>query len=361
MVELFDGKEYIKIYQGDLLFDAEPNGLPLILPCKYPQKIERIKITSQINEYFHLSKVNVLIVKEIEKSELCKKIVFCKALSGLVDMLLQIQKCYEYAQKYNRYLYVDSTLSGLLDNLDNYFIAPSGVYFKKPILQNNAEYSYFPSSLRDLNFESAWDSTIRKNIHKQSGVLLTFDFAKSYEEDILVHQQGGVGGDIIKPLEWLRLKEKIRVHIVDILEKFGEYDAVHVRNTDYKTDYKTFFEEIKDKLGNKIVLCTDDFQCQLYAKSFFGDKLHIVTKLPDTQGKPLHGNRNLDRYSINLNTLADLFILASGKNLYFSTILPDPYYPYTLSGKSTSSFSRFAKALHERQGLLKKILYGDKA
>jgi hypothetical protein len=60
LVEVHDGKEYIKIYEGDLLFDAEPNGLPLMLPYKYPQKIERIKITSLINEYFHLSKINVL-------------------------------------------------------------------------------------------------------------------------------------------------------------------------------------------------------------------------------------------------------------------------------------------------------------
>ncbi|MDR0579280.1 MAG: discoidin domain-containing protein [Campylobacteraceae bacterium] len=59
-VELFDGEEYIKIYDGDLLFDAEPDGLPLVLPCKYPKEIKLIKIVSQINEYFHLSKVNAL-------------------------------------------------------------------------------------------------------------------------------------------------------------------------------------------------------------------------------------------------------------------------------------------------------------
>ncbi|MDR1614142.1 MAG: discoidin domain-containing protein [Campylobacteraceae bacterium] len=68
-IEVYNGKEYLKIYEGDLLFDAEPNGLPLILPYKYPQTIERIKITSQINEYFHLSKVNVLVVKKIEKKK----------------------------------------------------------------------------------------------------------------------------------------------------------------------------------------------------------------------------------------------------------------------------------------------------
>jgi hypothetical protein len=65
LVELFDGKEYIKIYQGDLLFDAEPNGLPLILPYKYPQTIERIKITILDNECLHLLKVNVLTAERV--------------------------------------------------------------------------------------------------------------------------------------------------------------------------------------------------------------------------------------------------------------------------------------------------------
>ncbi|MDR1554427.1 MAG: discoidin domain-containing protein [Campylobacteraceae bacterium] len=68
-VEIFNGKEYIKIYEGDLLFSSEPNGLPLILPCKYPQTIERIKITSLVNEYFHLSKVNVLVMRKYEKEK----------------------------------------------------------------------------------------------------------------------------------------------------------------------------------------------------------------------------------------------------------------------------------------------------
>ncbi|MDR2082023.1 MAG: hypothetical protein LBP54_09120, partial [Campylobacteraceae bacterium] len=70
-VEVFYNEKYHVIYQGDLLFDTEPNGLPLILPYKYHEKIERIKITSQINEYFHLSKVNVLsaerVLNEAEK------------------------------------------------------------------------------------------------------------------------------------------------------------------------------------------------------------------------------------------------------------------------------------------------------
>jgi hypothetical protein len=356
IVEVFDGKEYIKIYEGDLLFSAEPNGMPLILPCRYPQKIERIKITSQLNEYLHLSKVNVLVIKKEEPPKVYKKIVFCRPKGGLNDMLVQIQKCRNYALAHNRELYIDGLKGGFLDNFSNYFIAPEGVYFEG--FDNFVRYDFtiYPACLENniLNYKSSWSNEKRQMIHAATSESITFDFSKHYEEDILVHERGG-GGFGAKTFEWLRLNEKIRVHIVRLIEKLEEYDAIHVRNTDYKTDYKTFFEEIKDKLGNKIVICTDDLECQLYAKSFFGDKLCIVTEIPDTKGAPLHMNKNLDRYCTNLNALIDLFILVNGKNLYFSTILLRKENTF----KGVSGFSILAKALHERQDLVKKILYKE--
>ncbi|MDR3177342.1 MAG: hypothetical protein LBT96_00005, partial [Campylobacteraceae bacterium] len=350
MVEIFDGKEYIKIYQGDLLFDAEPNGLPLILPYKYSRKIERVKITSLLNEYFHLLKVNVLSVKKEEKPKLYKKIVFCRPRGGLNDMLTQMQKCRKYALAHDRDLYVDGSRGGFLDSFGNYFVASDSVYFEG--FESFAQYDFtcHPACLKNdiLNYKIKWDSSFKR--YAYNGEPISFSSFRAYNEDILVHEQnhGGLG---VEAFEWLRLNEKVRTYIVNILEKLGSYDAIHVRNTDYKTDYKTFFENIKDKFVNKIVLCTDDLQCQLYAKSFFGDKLCVATELPNTQGKPLHNNKNLDRYTTNLNALTDLFILANGKNLYFSILF----------GKTkTSGFSRLAKALHERQDLVKKILYGDK-
>ncbi|MDR1555188.1 MAG: hypothetical protein LBS39_04080 [Campylobacteraceae bacterium] len=357
-VEIFNGKECIKIYEGDLLFSSEPNGLPLILPCKYPQTIERIKITSLINEYFHLSKVNVLAVKKKEKPQLNKKIVFCRPRGGLNDMLTQIQKCYEYAKKYDRKLYIDSSKSGFLDSLGNYFIMANEVYFEE--FEDFVQYNFtvYPTCLENniINYQSIWSNENRCVVHITTNEPIRFNFSKHYEEDILVHEQDG-GGLGVEAFEWLKLNEKVKIHIVSIIEKLGKYDAIHVRNTDYKTDYKTFFENIKDNLGNKIVLCTDDLQCQLYAKSFFGNKLCIATELPNTQGKTLHMNINLDRYSTNLNALTDLFILASGENLYFSTILPRKENPFTMGGMGVSGFSKLAKALHERQDLVKKILY----
>jgi hypothetical protein len=350
MVELFDGKEYIKIYQGDLLFDAEPNGMPLILPYKYPQTIERIKITSQINEYFHLSKVNVLAVKKEEKPQLNKKLVFCRPRGGLNDMLVQIQKCKQYALTYNRELYIDGSRGSFLDSFSNYFTAPDGVYFTGFNFMQY-EFTCYPACLGNdiIHYQATWSNETRF-AHTKTNTPLTFDFTKPYEEEILVYEQCGIGQGV-DAFEWLRLNEKVKLHVVNILDKLGEYDVIHIRNTDYKTDYKTFLKKIKNKLGNKIVLCTDDLQCQLYAKSFFGDRLHIVTELPDTQGKPLHYCHTTDKFAVNLAAITDLFILANGKNLFFTKITKG-----FLSG-----FSNLAKDLHERQDLVKKILYSSKA
>jgi hypothetical protein len=290
--------------------------------------------------------VNVLSVKKEVKPQLNRKIVFCRPRGGLNDMFVQMQKCYEYAMTYNRELYVDGSRGGFLDNFNNYFTAPNGIFFEGFDFMRY-EFTCYPECLKNdiINYQLVWSGEKRCYVITADEPI-TFDFTKSYEEDILVHELGG-GGFGVKALEWLRLNEKVRIHIVNILEKLDEYDAIHVRNADYKTDYKAFFENIKDKLGNKVVLCTDDLQCRLYAKSFFGNKLYIVTELPDTQEKNLHGNRNLDRYSTNLNTLADLFVLANGKNLFFTTIHKGWF----------SGFSRLANSLHERQDWVKKILH----
>jgi hypothetical protein len=305
----------------------------------------------------------VLVVKKEEKPKLNKKIVFCRMRGGFGDGFAQIQRCYEYAKKYDRKLYIDGSRGGFLDSFNNYFVVSEDVYFERFNDFARYDFSCYPACLENdvVNYKTRWDSNLNRHVHSQSGVPIIFNFSKHYDEDILVHEHHSDGSNAFKVFEWLRLNEKVRTHIVNILEKLGEYDAIHVRNTDYKTDYKTFFEDIKDKLGDKIVLCTDDLQCQLYAKSFFGDKFCIVTELPDTQGKPLHYHSTTNKFAINLATITDLFLLAKAKHLYFSTISPSSSYKHTLSGTFISTFSRLAKDLHEGQDLVQKILYGSEA
>ncbi|MDR1911977.1 MAG: hypothetical protein LBQ52_06500, partial [Helicobacteraceae bacterium] len=121
-----------------------------------------------------------------------------------------------------------------------------------------------------------------------------------------------------------------------------------IRHSDYKTDYKTFLAQIPND-DRKIALCTDSYEVQQYAKSFFGDRVICVSDIPDTGGKPLHGNKNLDRYQTNLTALSDLFVLASAKTLYITK---------TENGL-TSGFGSLAMNLNKRPKLVKRLIFGE--
>ena len=273
-------------------------------------------------------------------------------------MLVQMFKCAQYAKASNRILYIDTEKGGFLDSFANYFtsISPTILLGKLDFL--TPPFDVFPSCLSDniTTYQAGYDGKKNLFCHTLTNTPITFDFSKLYTEQVLVHEQCGRGVGW-KMLEAFKLKENIRQHIATIINSLGEYDAVHIRNTDYKTDYKRFFAEIRDQLGTKVVVCTDDFECQTYAKSFFGGKLYIVTDIPNTQGKTLHMNAALDRFQTNLNTLCDLFVLACSNNLYFTHIEPYKYSGITREQKYVSGFSRLANDLHKNPALTQRLLY----
>ena len=60
--------------------------------------------------------------------------------------------------------------------------------------------------------------------------------------------------------------------------------------------------------------------CQKYAASKWGSKLLIPNIAPQTHGKPLHMNPDLDRRKTNLAAIEDLMILASSSNIHYANI-----------------------------------------
>ncbi|GHV08352.1 hypothetical protein AGMMS50229_16640 [Campylobacterota bacterium] len=267
-------------------------------------------------------------------------------------------KCAKYAEANGRILYIDTERSGFLDSFDNYFTSLSPTIHLGKLDFLSPPFDVFPSC---LSFDiTTYQSKKRANNiyrHSLTNIPLTFDFSKSYAEQILVHEHSEGGEPAVDMLEKLKLKENIRQYIEQIISGLGEYDAIHIRNTDFKTDYKKFFSEINDRLGARVVVCTDDLECQTYAKSFFGKRLSIVADIPDTRGKTLHCNKDIDRFHTNLITLCDLFVLACGQNLYFTHIEPDKHYSMTLGRAYLSGFSRLANALHQRPSLIQRLLY----
>ena len=278
-----------------------------------------------------------------------ENIVLCKPRGGLNDILVQIEKCWKYAIEHNRCLHIDTSRSGLLDDFQNYFILPKGVFSGSPNLQPpfNCNPEFLSNNISDypLNF----NAEKRNYTYTPNGELVTFDFSRSHPHQILVHEQCGGGLDSFHALRKLNLQPKIASHIYKLVSELGEYDAVHVRNTDYKTNYREFFSEIDKKLGDRIVLCTDDFSCQKYAQSIWGNRLKTVTDIPETNGKPLHYNKDIDRFSANLDAITDLILLSLGKNLFFSR----------LENGYLSGFTRLANELHRRKDVVENLLKAD--
>jgi len=302
-----------------------------------------------------------------------ERIVLCRPTSGLNDILVQIDACYQYCKKFKRKLIVDGSISGFLDDFANYFISlDSNISFGK-IDFSNPPFDVFPKCLcNDLynNNGLYWDET--SAALSKDGFPLTFDFRKDYEEQILVHVGGGGGKRSIFALTKLSLEANVKTHITNIIEdlkrqsgKNRKYDAIHVRNTDHKTDYKPFFDELKSKLDKTTVLCTDDYECQQYAKSFFGEKLKILTDIPDLSSseiKTLHLNKNIDRYKTNVDALTDLFLLACSVEIFSIPCCESrgTYYGlkiYVLPGERISGFLKLAKSLHDNKGIIKNLLY----
>lgn len=280
------------------------------------------------------------------------KILLCRPRGGLNDILVQIEKCWRYALESNRALFVDTLRGGFSDSLNHYFRDVDGMTFGVPHI--SSEMTIFPThdSLRDVDYKIRYDRSLRKHILIDSGEPITFDFTKNYSQDILIHHQSGGGNQAIEVLKKLKLLPNIAKKIRKQISDLGDYDSIHVRNTDYKTKYKLFFSELKIPSERNIALCSDDFACQEYGKFFFSNRVFIPNPAPDTNQKPLHNDENLPRLSTNISAIADLLILASGKNLHFSTLDPDS----TGGRVKISGFSTLAKQLHENPSVINHLL-----
>ena len=166
---------------------------------------------------------------------------------------------------------------------------------------------------------------------------------------ILIHHDCGGGENSIECLKWLKFTKKVSDEITNRLSQLKKpYSAIHIRNTDYQTDYVPFFEEIAPKVaGKNLLVCSDDYACIEYAKKYFVDS-HIVTvsNIPDTGGKSLHNNEDLDLYQTNLDALVDLVALSLSDELHLC--------PHSLG--ELSGYSKLVRNLNSQKELVWELL-----
>lgn len=244
--------------------------------------------------------------------------LLCRPCGGLNDMLSQIDHCFRYAKKFDRELWVDTTRSGFGDCFGQYFDPTPKLIFGVP--EGHERRSCFPREVQGkiMAYERRWHQDFGNVILLPKGPLLTFDFNRDYEEELLLHEQVGGGHRGIGALRLLTLRSSIASEIKEQLIALGSYIAIHVRHTDYKTDYQGFFARIKEHVGdNKVVLCTDSYECQQYALGVFPN-IELASDIPDTQGKTLHGNPAVTSFETNVQALKDLIVISCGREFLYA-------------------------------------------
>lgn len=227
------------------------------------------------------------------------KWVLCVVSSGLNDALCQIERCYKYAQGHDRHVIVAFPFPGVVSSFFSLIeMGPSqtSVFFGLPPNQLLDEriMSVYPEALRGRFlqslqlFEPTPGGLLRDKLSQDS---LTFDFAKDYPHDVLIHHQWGGGANGQKMFEHLRLRHDIthKVEIPDAL-KASPYTICHLRFSDIVTDYRYFLSrENKSKRVEPLMVCSDNEKIKDFSKQAIKTRSVVASKPEfDLKGQQIH-------------------------------------------------------------------------
>jgi hypothetical protein len=298
-----------------------------------------------------------------------ERYLLCRPEGGFNDMLCQIELCWRYAETHGRTLIVDSAVTGFGDDFATYFRPADGQHAELQLsperLQQLNAVTTFPEAVngRLADYEKIWSDHAWGFVDAVSHEPLSFDAERRYPHVCLLHHQHGGGTVSLDALRRLRLQPELSHHIRGRIAGLGsDYDAIHVRHTDYVTDIDRFFGNLAGKLaGRRVLVCSDNAEVIALARSTF-TRADIVTvsDVPDLGGLPIHVHAKaagIPAGQLNRDMLTDLFALAGSAHLYISRIVDGPggRLPY----QQLSGFSYLAAALNKRRRLLHKLMALD--
>lgn len=317
---------------------------------------------------------------------------------GFNDVLCQIWASYVYALKTGRTLLVDTRLSGMADALSEYMeeFQPSGrveLQVTDSRMEELNRLTCFPAVVQgriqaihhvfhalEARKTDRWRlmnklNTLRKlgsyairmptglpRINRKQFLAAFFEMRagkpifgvkEDRPESVVVHFRAGGGLDSIKTLNLLRLKNEVLQTVMERLDRIGDqdYDAVHIRNTDYITDYRPFLESIKSELrGRTVLVCTDNKMVFEETRTILSESMVVSLSALARQSfqkggggaRPLHYQWLLSveqRRENNLAMLTDLVGMACAKRLHFTKLVERGCEGY-------SGFSLLASFLH---------------
>jgi len=325
---------------------------------------------------------------------------------GFNDVLCQIYLAFQFAKKTNRTLMLDTRLSGLADSLSDYFeltIIDTSIILgvKTEDLNNLNQLSCFPHKYEgklqwiyhrflaiDAKKIYQWPyfNTIRNIINvityalncselntilqktnfilnhitaRENNFQIELDKLENHPADIIVHHLSGGGEDSIRILEILKLRKSI-INVINGTTNFlgSDYDAIHIRNTDYESDFVSFVEQIKQKLQNRrVLLCTDNYNVIKVVRAILNQSeiITINKYYPKSKKKniPIHFQWHLSKEKIrsnNISMLAELLAMANAKRIFYPDLIDN------IHKTSVSGFSLLAKNLNPRPDRVNQLM-----
>jgi hypothetical protein len=183
--------------------------------------------------------------------------------------------------------------------------------------------------------------------------LIPTGHVKGRTEDLVVLHSSGGGPHGAEALKLFTVTVDVKRAIESSRVLLGDdYDAMHIRHTDLRTNYKQLLRLASTLLaGRKVLICSDDPAVVAEARAALRESNVITLLSPiDTGGIGLHKwGANVSppqRQMINTAMLVDLMALAGSSRLLVAP---------THDG-GTSGFSLLATVLHRNPSLVASLL-----
>lgn len=281
------------------------------------------------------------------------KYILCRPHGGLNDSLCQIEKSWTYAERFDRFLIIDLSRSRVFYDFSLFFelaYENLNIHFalQKTMLDKLNRLSCYPSEVQGIIdlYETEYSFEFHNFCDKKSKIQISFDYERDYNEQLLVSEQCGGGDNAISMLERVTLQKGVRAIIEKALISMPmNYTAVHIRNTDLKTDYKNLLNKIKVKIKSEYLLvCSDDINVIIYSEVNLSNVKIITTKdlVVDIFPTELTGLVDEVVWKSSINALFDLIALANADTLFYGAV----------AGGGVSGFSKLAGHLCLKKNIL---------
>jgi len=275
------------------------------------------------------------------------KYIICYPLGGFCDMLNIINRCLEYAIKYNRILIIDATKEWWFQQDIYKYITftHENIYNKLSYSNITNNMTVYPPEFKNLINKKFNISFISNEYYTDFKNKTETDLSIDYTEDVIIYGSAS-GGIAYTLLNYFYFNTIITDEYYNRLNKLPKkYISFHIRNTDYKSDVDGFLLKHHQKLiNNSVFIGTDNITTRDEIKKKYGKNVYYFSDIPKVDGNNnIHYNHgNIDQTKFIIDCIVDILLLASADEFYYSS--------------ERSGYSKFALFLFENKNILNKIL-----